>query len=88
MQTSLDSDAPEDLSHAGSIVDKAIEYMMEQKITPISAASAMLGGCLGLLARTMDDQAVANVLRQALHSVESGELRELPTLPTGARREG
>ena len=35
MQPSLDGDAPEDLSHAGSIVDKAIEYMMEQKITPI-----------------------------------------------------
>ena len=85
MQTSLDSDAPEDLSHAGSIVDKAIEYMMEQRITPISAASAMLGGCLGLLARSMDDQQVANVLRQALHSVESGELRDLPSLPTGAR---
>lgn len=88
MQPSLDGDAPEDLSHAGSIVDKAIEYMMEQKITPISAASAMLGGCLGLLSRSMDDQQVANVLRQALLSVESGELRELPSLPTRARPEG
>ncbi len=83
MQETLEGDAPEDLSHAGSIVDKAIEYMMEQKITPISAASAMLGGCLGLLARTMDDRAVANVLRQALQSVESGELRDLPSLPKG-----
>ena len=41
----------------------------------------MLGGCLGLLSRSMDDQQVANVLRQALLSVESGELRELPSLP-------
>ncbi len=81
MQATLESDAPEDLSHAGSIVDKAIEYMMDQKISPISAASAMLGGCLGLLSRSMDDRAVANVLRQALHSVECGELRELPSLP-------
>ena len=81
MQTDIDSDAPPDLSHAGSIVDKAIEYMMDQKINPISAASAMLGGCLGLLARTMDDEQVANVLRQALHSVECGELRDLPRLP-------
>jgi len=84
MQSSLEGDAPEDLSHAGSIVDKAIEYMMEQKISPISAASSMLGGCLGLLARSMDDRAVANVLRQALHSVESGELRDLPSLPKKA----
>ena len=68
--------APEDLSHAGSVVDKAIEYMMEQKIAPISIASALLGGALGLLARTMDDRAVAAVLRNALASVESGELAE------------
>jgi phage-related baseplate assembly protein len=81
MQATLEGDAPEDLSHAGSIVDKAIEYMMDQRISPISAASPMLGGCLGLMARSMDDRAVANVLRQALHSVESGELRDLPSLP-------
>lgn len=68
--------APEDLSHAGSVVDKAIEYMMEQQIAPISIASALLGGALGLLARTMDDRAVAAVLRNALASVESGELDE------------
>ncbi|MBR0648771.1 hypothetical protein GXW78_03805 [Roseomonas terrae] len=68
--------APEDLSHAGSVVDKAIEYMMEQKIAPISIASALLGGALGLLARTMDDRSVAAVLRNALASVESGELNE------------
>ena len=37
---------PEDLSHAGSVVDKAIEYMMEQQIAPISIASALLGGAL------------------------------------------
>ena len=36
----LDEMAPEDLSHAGSIVDKAIEYMTEQNIAPISVASA------------------------------------------------
>jgi hypothetical protein len=77
----MDQQAPEDLSHAGSVVDKAIEYMMEQGIAPISAASALLGGALGLLARSMDDRSIAAVLRQALSSVESGELRELPTLP-------
>ncbi len=69
--------APDDLSHAGSVVDKAIEYMIDQKIAPISVASALLGGALGLLARTMDDRAIAGVLRNALMSVESGELREM-----------
>lgn len=68
--------APEDLSHAGSVVDKAIEYMIEQQIAPLSIASALLGGALGLLARSMDDRAVAGVLRNALASVESGELAD------------
>ena len=77
MQLDPQGVAPEDLSHAGSVVDKAIEYMMEQKIAPVSVASALLGGALGLLARTMEDRAIAAVLRNALASVESGELREM-----------
>jgi hypothetical protein len=77
MQMDPEGMAPEDLSHAGSVVDKAIEYMIDQKIAPISVASALLGGALGLLARTMDDRAIAGVLRNALMSVESGELREM-----------
>ena len=77
MQLDPQGVAPDDLSHAGSVVDKAIEYMMEQKIAPVSVASALLGGALGLLARTMDDRAIAAVLRNALASVESGELREM-----------
>jgi len=77
MQMDPQGTAPEDLSHAGSVVDKAIEYMMEQRIAPVSIASALLGGALGLLARTLDDRAIAAVLRNALASVESGELREM-----------
>ena len=84
MQQDTSGTAPEDLSHAGSVVDKAIEYMIEQRIAPISIASALLGGSLGLLARTMDDRAIAGVLRNALHSVESGELREMREAMPGA----
>ena len=79
--------APEDLSHAGSVVDKAIEYMIEQGIAPISIASALLGGSLGMLARSMDDRAVAGVLRSALASVEGGELAAMrggASMPTAA----
>ena len=77
----LGGDAPQDLSHAGSVTDKAIEYMIEQGIAPISIASALLGGALGLMAKTMEDRAMANVLRSALASVENGEwqgARETP----------
>jgi hypothetical protein len=59
------------------VVDKAIEYMLEQGIQPISIASALLGGSLGMLSRSMDDRGVAGVLRSALASVESGELGEM-----------
>ena len=67
--------APEDLSHAGSVVDKAIEYMLEQNIAPISVASALLGGALGLMSRSMEDHAILRVLRSASDAVERGELR-------------
>ena len=66
---------PPDLSHAGAIVDKAIEYMMGQSLDPVAVASALLGGSLGLLARTLQDEAIEQVLQNALASVRSGELR-------------
>ncbi len=77
MQMDPQGMSPEDLSHAGSVVDKAVEYMLGQNIAEISVASALLGGALGLMARSMQDRAIANVLRSALHSVESGELRAM-----------
>ena len=68
-------DLPPDLGQAGAIVDKAIEYMMGQRLDPVAVASALLGGSLGLLARTMQDEAIEQVLQNALASVRSGELR-------------
>ena len=84
MQFDPEGMAPEDLSHAGSVVDKAIEYMLEQGIMPISVASALLGGALGMLSRSMNDQAVAQVLRSALASVEAGELAAMRQAQDGA----
>ncbi|WP_291295095.1 hypothetical protein [Elioraea sp.] len=75
MQFDPEGNAPADLSHAGSIVDKAIEYMIEQKIGSLSAASALLGGALGLLSRSMSDEAIVQVLNNAIASVRDGELR-------------
>jgi hypothetical protein len=67
--------APPDLSHAGAVVDKAIEFMTGQDISPIAIASALLGGALGILSRSMDDAGIVHVLENALASVRSGELR-------------
>ena len=46
-----DEQPPEDLSHAGAVVDKAIEYMIGQNIGALSIASALLGGAMQRLTR-------------------------------------
>jgi hypothetical protein len=72
-----DEQPPEDLSHAGAVVDKAIEYMVGQNIGALSIASALLGGAMALLARSVADEAIVQVLNNAIASVRSGELREM-----------
>jgi hypothetical protein len=66
---------PAELSLAGSVVDKAIEYMMGQNVPPVAIASALLGGCMALLAQTLGDEAIVGILNNAVASVRSGELR-------------
>nr|WP_294523680.1 hypothetical protein [uncultured Rhodopila sp.] len=64
-----------DLSHAGAVVDKAIEYMTSQNINAVAIASALLAGSMALLARSVSDDAVIGILNNAIDSVRSGELR-------------
>jgi hypothetical protein len=66
---------PEDLGRAGAVVDKAIEYMVGQNIDALSIASALLGGSLALLARSVADEAIVQILNNAIASVRSGELQ-------------
>ena len=66
---------PAELSLAGSVVDKAIEYMVGQNVPPVAIASALLGGSIALLARTLGDQAIVGILTNAIASVRAGELR-------------
>jgi len=68
---------PEDLGRAGAVVDKAIEYMVGQNLDALSIASALLGGALALLARSVADEAIVGILNNAIASVRSGELRTL-----------
>jgi hypothetical protein len=65
-----------DLSHAGAVIDKAIEYMVSQHIDSLAIASALLAGALALLGRSMDDDAIEHVLGNAIASVRAGELRK------------
>ena len=71
----MSDDPTAHLSHAGAVVDKAIEYMMGQNIGSLEIASALLGGSLALLARGMSDDAIIGILHNAIASVKSGELR-------------
>ena len=56
-----EQDPPAELSLAGSVVDKAIEYMMGQNVPPVAIASALLGGSIALLSRTLDDNAICGM---------------------------
>ncbi|HET7879779.1 MAG TPA: hypothetical protein VFL55_02765 [Acetobacteraceae bacterium] len=71
----IDENPPEDLGHAGAVVDKAIEYMVGQNINALSIASALLGGAMALLARSVADEAIVQILNNAITSVRNGELR-------------
>jgi hypothetical protein len=66
-----------DLSRAGAIVDKAIEYMSGENISELVIASALLGGAVGMLARSLGDDAIVQVLNNAIASVRNGELRRM-----------
>jgi hypothetical protein len=72
MAEDMDS-APADLSHAGAVVDKAIEFMTSQNISSIAVASALLGGALGMLTRSLDDESIVRILDNAIESVRAGE---------------
>ena len=80
-----DEGIPPDLSRAGAVIDKAIEFMVGEGIAPLSIASALLGGALGLLARSFDDDAIVQVLNNAIMSVESGDLRRAELATPAAR---
>jgi hypothetical protein len=67
---------PADLSHAGAVVDKAIDYMSKQNIGSLAIASALLGGAMALLSEAMSDESIIGILNNAIASVRSGELRK------------
>lgn len=77
----LDNTAPQDLSYAGSVVDKAIEYMMGQNISSMAIASALLGGAMGVLARGMTEDGIVNILNNAIASVRAGDLKRMGDPP-------
>jgi hypothetical protein len=72
--TDIGEQPPADLGRAGAVVDKAIEYMVAQNIESLSIASALLGGALALLARSVAEETIVHILNNAIASVRAGEL--------------
>ena len=81
MTAEAENPPPQDLGYAGSVVDKAIEYMAGQNISSIAIASALLGGAMGMLARTVAEEAIIGILNNAIASVRTGELRMMAQMP-------
>lgn len=76
-EAGADVPPPAELAHAGAVIDKAVEYMMSQNISSLAIASALLGGALALLARSLSDEAIIAILDNAIDSVTAGDLREM-----------
>jgi hypothetical protein len=55
--------------------------MIGQNIGSLAIASALLGGSLALLARSMDEGAIIRILDNAIASVRAGELRRMADPP-------
>jgi hypothetical protein len=49
--------------------------MTSQNIGSLAIASALLGGAMGMLSRSLSEDAVIQVLQNAIASVRAGELR-------------
>ena len=65
-----------ELSQAGEAVDRAIGGMLSRGLSPVAAASALLGGALCLMSKTMGDEAVLQLLHNAAAGVRAGDLRQ------------
>jgi hypothetical protein len=75
------NDMPDDamlseLTAAGQAVDKAIQQMLEFGLSPVAIASALLGGSLCLVSKTMGEEGVIQLLRNAEAGVRAGDLAE------------
>ncbi|MCH4023576.1 MAG: hypothetical protein LKH33_03415 [Acetobacter sp.] len=70
------NEVSEELTKCAMVVERAIEHMLNDDHSPLAVASALLGGSLGLLARSMDRETILRILDSAVQSVKSGELQQ------------
>jgi len=63
-----------ELNQAGQAVDRAIGQMLERGLGPVAIGSALLGGALCLMSKTMGEEGVIQLLRNAEAGVRAGDL--------------
>jgi len=63
-----------ELSEAGQAVDRAISKMLESGLSPVAVGSALLGGALCLMSKTLGEEGVIQLLRNAEAGVRAGDL--------------
>ncbi|BCK75702.1 MAG: hypothetical protein ABF968_12030 [Acetobacter sp.] len=66
----------EELTKCAMVIEHAIDHLLEENHPPLAVASALLGGSLGLLSRTMDRETILRILDSAVQSVRAGELED------------
>ena len=76
-------DLPQELDQAGQLVDRAIKHMLDHGLNPIAAASSLLGGALGVLARSHTDDEIVAILERAVANVRAGSLAQSRTDVSG-----
>jgi hypothetical protein len=64
-----------ELTVTATVVGKAIEFMADHDVSDDAVASALLGGSLSIMARSRRDDAIVQVLTDAIASVQAGNLR-------------
>ncbi|GAL97142.1 hypothetical protein ACLEIY_08235 [Acetobacter tropicalis] len=67
-------EVPDDLARCAVVIESAVEHLIKEKQPPLAIASALLGGSLGLLARSMDKDTILRILDSAAQSVRSGDV--------------
>lgn len=80
-------EVPEDLARCAMVVEHAIEHLHNEKFPDLAIASALLGGSLGVLARSMDPQTILRILDSAANSVRMGDVHASVTAAENAQSE-
>jgi hypothetical protein len=71
----VDENLMAELSQAGQSVDDAIQAMLASGLSAVAIASALLGGSLCLMSKSMGDEALLRMLENAAAGVRAGELK-------------